>query len=101
MAKAADPADERPIVCEMPVATQLDEVVEQPLHVVKGVRTLEMPGELDRSPDLLRARLGLDALDLPPEPAELILNAHTSKQGELAQAREPIAQPQELVPLRP
>ena len=55
--KRAEPGDDRRVVAARPVAVQLDEVLEQALDVVEGVRPLLMARELDGAPDVLVGRL--------------------------------------------
>src|SRR6266567_36069 len=52
------------IVGPAAVTVQLDPVIEEPADVVERVGTVLMPRELDRTPDLLVRRRGLDALEL-------------------------------------
>ena len=42
----------------------LEEVIEDPLHVVERVRAIGMTCELDRAPDVVRARLLAKAVEL-------------------------------------
>ena len=53
--RVAEPGYQRRIVGPAAIAVQLDPVFEHPFHVVERVRTVGMPGELDRFPDSSRS----------------------------------------------
>src|SRR4029453_9163277 len=68
-AEAGEAGDERRVLGSRTVAVQLDEVLEEALHVVERVRPLRVAGEVDGSPDLLVGRLGLlDPVELSLQP---------------------------------
>src|SRR6185369_4299148 len=69
--ETADAAHERRVVRKRTVAVELDEIVEDPLDVVEGVRPVLVAGELDGAPDLVRARLLRDPVDLVLETGQL------------------------------
>jgi hypothetical protein len=73
-AEAPETGDDGRVVGAGTVAVQLGEVVQQPLGVVEGVRTLVVPRELDRIPDV---RLGCALGDATAQPAELGTNAYS------------------------
>ena len=83
--------DERVIVGAATVPVQLDPVVEEPLDVVQRVRAVLMARELDRTPDLLVGRCGLDSLELALQLLELPGDARASEQVEIAQTRQTLA----------
>src|SRR5580765_3474466 len=83
--------DERVIVGPAAVPVQLDPIVEEPLDVVQRVRAVLMARELDRTPDLLVGRCGLDSLELALQLLQLPGNARASEQVEIAQARQTLA----------
>src|SRR5262249_58396343 len=75
-AEAAEAADNRSVVAELPVAGKRDEICDQPGNVVEAVRPLGMPGNLSFLPgrefgaELLQCQRGLC-----PEPAEFLAEA--------------------------
>ena len=79
--EAAEAGDDRRVVGAAAVAVELDPVVEQPLDVVERVRPVLVPRELDRAPDLLVGRRGLDPLELALEPLELAGDARAARAG--------------------
>ena len=72
--EATETADERRVVTEMPIAVKLDEIIEEPLHVVERVRPLLVTCEFDSTPDLVFAGIGVGVVDLPLKPSQLITN---------------------------
>src|SRR2546422_5789215 len=90
--EAADPADDRRVVRAGPIAVQLDEVIEQPFDIVERVRPLGMAGELDRAPDLLPRRLGLDALEVALQPFELAGDLRSAEEGQAPEPAQPLPQ---------
>ena len=94
--EAADAGNERRVVRERAVAVELDEVVEDPLDVVERVRAVLVAGELDRAPDLVRARLLRDPVDLVLEPRHLARDAHPAEKRKLPEPGEALAQPELL-----
>src|SRR5205823_14881065 len=91
--EATEPGDHRAVVGAAAVAVQLDPVGENPLDVVEGVRAVGMPGELDRAPDLLVGRLGLELLELPLQSLELPGELRATEQWGAAEAVQALAQP--------
>src|SRR4051794_12410324 len=79
----AEAGDERAVVGSAAVPVQLDPVVDEALDVIHRVRAIGMAGELDRAPDRLVARVGLQPLQLLLEPFALTVDAHP------AQKRQP------------
>ena len=79
------PATIARVVGAAAVAVQLEPVVEDPLDVVERVRPLLVPRELDRVPDLLVGRLGLDPVELALQPLELAGEARAAQEIEAAQ----------------
>ena len=55
--KLAHAGDEREVVSPPAIAVKLEEIVEDPLDVVEGVRAILMSRKLDRAPDLVGVRL--------------------------------------------
>ncbi len=92
----ADPGHERVIVHPPAIAVQLEEVLEDPLDVVEGVRALLVAGELDPLPDLLVRGVVLEPLELAlqtlelgrePRPAQQLDPAPASPTGHGGRAR--------------
>src|SRR4051812_50153237 len=69
--EAADAGHERSVVRERAVAVQLDEVVEDSLDVVQGVRPVLMAGALGGAPDFLSARPLPHPAELMPEASQV------------------------------
>ncbi len=92
-AEAAEPGDHRAVVGAAAVAVQLDPVVEHSLDVIEGVRTIGVPGQLDRAPDLLVSRLGLNLLELALEALQLAGDLRAAEQRGAAETRQPLTQP--------
>src|SRR5438094_9833023 len=90
--EAAKARDERLVVRAATVAVQLDEVLQHPVDIVQRVRPVGMARQLDRAPDLLVARLGDDALELPLQALELAGQARAAEKRQTAEAVQPLAQ---------
>src|SRR5205807_1234425 len=90
--ETSEPDDERCVVRTAAVTVQLDPVLEQPLDVVERVRAVLMSRQLDRAPDLLVGGSRLDPIELPLQLLQLPREAAATKQVEVAQARQPLAQ---------
>ena len=92
--EASEAADDRRVVGAVPVAVELDEIVQEPFDVVERVRTIGMPSELDGPPDLVRARRGRggETLELPLQALELAGQLRAAEQGQAPQPREPLAE---------
>ena len=83
--------NQRSVVGTATVAVQLDPVLEQAFDIVEGVRTVLVPRELDRMPDLLVRRRRLDAVELALQLVEVSGEAGAAEQVEGAQARQALA----------
>ena len=59
-----EPGDERSVVGTAAIAVELDPVVEHALHVIHRVGAVGVPGELDRVPDRLVGRVGVQPFEL-------------------------------------
>jgi hypothetical protein len=77
--EAAEARDERRIVAERAVAVQLDEVVENALDVIEGVRPVLVARELDRLPDVVLGRFGSDPVDLTLQAGHLTRDADSAQ----------------------
>ncbi len=86
--------DHRAVVAEPPVAVQLEPVVEQPLDVIERVRTILVPRELDRAPDLVVGRLLSDPVELPLQAVELPGELRPAEQRHVAEPAQPLAETQ-------
>ena len=95
----AEPRDERAVIGAAAVAVQLDPVVDQPRDVVQRVRPVGMARELDRAPDRLVARVGLQPLQLALEPLALVLDARAAQERQPREARQPLAEVDLLISL--
>src|SRR5205807_9860843 len=94
--KTPEPRHDRGVVRAVAVAVQLDEVLEEPLDVVQGVRAVGMARELDGAPDLVRGRpgLGREPLELPLEALELARDPGAAEERKASQARQPLTEPE-------
>ena len=88
-----EPGDERRVVGATAIAVELEEVVEDPLDVVEGVRTIDVASELDRLPDLLRGRIGLELVELILQACELAGELRAAQELHAAELTEALAQP--------
>src|SRR5262249_5387004 len=95
----AEPCHERAGVGAAAVAVQLDPVLDEALHVVERVRAIRVTGELDRAPDRLVARVGLEPRQLALEPLALAHDADPAQERQPREAAQPLAQPDLLVAL--
>ena len=93
--EAREAGDDGRVVRERAVAVELDEVVEQALHVVERVRPVLVASELDRVPYVVGARLRRDPLDLPRSRA-ISPSTPTPQKRAGPQLGEPLAQSQLL-----
>ena len=89
--EAADAGHDRSVVRERAIAVQLDEVVEDSLDVVQRVRPVLMAGKLDGAPDLVRARLLRDPVDLVLETGQLPGNADPAQKREVPEPGKALA----------
>ena len=92
LAELAEAGHDRLVVRPAAIAVELEEVVEDPLHVVERVRALLVPRELDGAPDLLLARLRLQALELILKAIELAAQLRPSQKLHAGELTEPLAQ---------
>ena len=83
------------------IAVELDEVVENALDVVERVRTLLVPGQENRVPDVVLAGLVADPVELALQPAQLGRDAGTAQERQVAELRQALAKPQLLRRRRP
>ncbi len=97
VAESADAGDERLVVGTTTVAVQLDEVVEQPSHVVERVRPFGMTRELDGAPDLLVRDLRVHPLELLLEPFEIRGEPRAAEQAQPLELRQPLAKTELLL----
>src|SRR6476661_5270703 len=93
----AEADHQRVVVGAAAITVQFDPVVQEAADVVQRVWTVLVPRELDGAPDLLVGRRRLDALELTLQLLELARDARAAKQVEVAQARQPLSQPQLVV----
>src|SRR5262249_21935949 len=93
-AELAEAGDERVVVRAAAIAVQLEEVLEDPLDVVEGVRTSRVTRELDRLPDLLRGRISLELIELILQARELTAELRATQELHAAELTETLAQPQ-------
>ena len=93
-AEAPEADDDRRVVAVLPVAVELEPVVEQALHVVERVRPVRMARELDGTPDLLVARLRDDAVELALQPLELARDARAPQERKAPQPAQLLPQSQ-------
>ncbi len=84
---------ERRVVGAAAVAMKLEEVVEDPLDVVEGVRPVDVSRELDRLPDLLRRRIGAKVVELVLKARELARQLRAAQELHAAELTEALAQP--------
>ena len=73
---------------------QIDKIGEEATDVVERVRPVRVAGQLDGAPDLLVARLGDNPIELPLQALELAGEPRAAEQRHVAQAAQPLAQPQ-------
>ena len=92
-AELPEPRHERAVVGATPIAVKLEEVLEDPLDVVEGVRPVDVASELDRLPDLLRGRVGLEVVELILEARELAAELRAAQELHAAELTEALAQP--------
>src|SRR5205085_11016813 len=90
--EAAETRHDRGVVRPAAVAVQLDEVVQEALHVVERVRPVGVPRELDGAPDLLVGRLGLQPLELLLQALELGRETGATEERQAPQPPEPPAE---------
>ena len=90
--EAPEPRDERGIFRTSAIAVQLDEVLQQALDVVEGVRTLRVTRELDQPPDLFVGGLLLDAIELSLKTLDLAGKTSATKEWQAPQAAQPLAE---------
>jgi hypothetical protein len=86
--EAAETADDCGVVGASAVTVELDPVLEQALDVVQRVRTVVVPRELDRAPDLVLGRLGAHAIELLLQALELARELRTAEEADRLQPRQ-------------
>src|SRR5204863_4392044 len=74
-AESAEARDDRGVVPVVAISVQLEPVVDQPPNIVEGMGPVFLPGEQDRMPDLLVARLRNDSVELLLEAPEVALES--------------------------
>ena len=81
--------DERAVIGAAPVAVQLNPVVEQPLDIVEGVRTIWITGEFDGTPRPILARLLRKLLDLLTQTLGFALHTCAAQKRKIGEPSEP------------
>ena len=89
--EAPDADHDGGVVGAAAVPVELDPVLEEPLDVIERIRAILVPRELDRPPDLLVGRRGLDALQLTLQLLEVGRQPRAAEQVEATQTRQPLA----------
>jgi hypothetical protein len=91
-AEPAEAGHEGGIVGTSTIAVEFHKVLEHSLDVIQRVRTLLVPSQLDRTPDLLIARSLLESVELALQALELARKPSTAQKRKTAKPAQALAE---------